>query len=263
LLQESPASSLSPIHSEIYLEKLEGIQFLSHFVPDAPGSWDRLCESRVGVVGAKSLKGPVETILVSMGIRQVAKFEVASLNRPKTFKPGALVNFLKGVDFLIACQDEPAFSFFETVNAVCLNARKPWLHLAIEGTKALLGPTFIPYQSACYVCYGKRLASNAPDLQTHLAYRRHLENELESGNEGEFLPLWTALAAQAAMEISRNLSGFAPPTTIGRIYEIPATSPVAVGHDVLRLPRCPACRPKRPPREAWDSTSPSTDNGNH
>lgn len=265
LLQESPASSLSPAHSEVPFQKMGGIQFFSHFVSDAPGSWDKLRQFRVGVVGAKSLKDLVQSSLGSMGIEQMVKIGLSSIHpKSKTLQSRALVNFLKSVDLLVACQDAPARPFFEMVNTACLEAGKPWLHLAIEGTTALLGPTFIPHQSACYVCFSKRLASNVPDLEAHLAFQKQMEIQPDySGNEGEFQPLWVALAAQAAMEIGRNLSGYAPPSTIGRFYEIPSTSPAAVGHDVLRLPRCPACKPRRSPREAWDSTSPVNNNGNH
>ena len=131
------------------------------------------------------------------------------------------------------------------------------MHLALVGTTALLGPTFIPYQSACYVCYDKRIASNVSDLEDYLTYRKQLEESPASSNEGVFLPLWSVLAGQAAMEAARVISAFAPPKTIGRFYEIQVTSPGAVGHDVLRLPRCSACNPSGPKREAWDSTSPS------
>ncbi|MCF8719465.1 TOMM precursor leader peptide-binding protein [Nitrospina gracilis] len=264
LLQQSLAPSLDSAPSGAFHQGNGEIQFFSHFVSDAPGSLDKLQQSRVGVVGAKSLKDSVETSLFSVGIEQVIKIGISSANpESKTLQSRALMNFLKGVDFLIACQDAPAYSFFEIVNAACLEAKKPWLHLAIEGTKALLGPTFIPHQSACYVCFDKRLASNVPDLETHAAYQKQLAAQPHSSNEGVFQPLWSVLAAQAAMEVSRNLSGYAPPVTIGRFYEMPSTSPVAVGHDVLRLPRCPACNPKRPRHEAWDSTSPVKNNGNH
>ncbi|CCQ89661.1 hypothetical protein NITGR_150029 [Nitrospina gracilis 3/211] len=264
LLQQSLAPSLVSTQTEAPPQRNSEIQFISHFVSDAPGSLDQLQHSRIGVVGAKSLKDCVESSLLSIGIDQVVKIGISSTDpESKTLQSRALMNFLKGVDFLIACQDAPAYSFFEIINSACLEVRKPWLHLAIEGTKALMGPTFIPHQSACYVCYDKRMASNVPDLEIHVAYQKQLAVQPHSGNEGVFQPLWSTLAAQAAMEVSRNLSGFAPPATIGRFYEIPSTSPVTVGHDVLRLPRCPACKPNRPRHEAWDSTSPAKENGNH
>jgi hypothetical protein len=57
------------------------------------------------------------------------------------------------------------------------------------------------------------------------------------------------------LEVARIISGFAPPKTIGRLYEFEATTPLVEGHDVLRLPRCPACNLKQPKREPWDILS--------
>jgi bacteriocin biosynthesis cyclodehydratase domain-containing protein len=115
-----------------------------------------------------------------------------------------------------------------------------------------MGPTIIPHQSACYVCYDKRRASNAPELQDYLAYQNQAEL---SENEGFSSPLWSTLAEQVTLEVARIISGFAPPKTIGRMYEFETTTPLVEGHDVLRLPRCPACNLKEPKREAWDLIS--------
>jgi hypothetical protein len=50
----------------------------------------------------------------------------------------------------------------------------------------------------------------------------------------------------------RLLTGFTPPTTIGRFYEFNAVSPVATSHDVLRVPRCESCGRRRTLAAAWD-----------
>jgi hypothetical protein len=55
--------------------------------------------------------------------------------------------------------------------------------------------------------------------------------------------------------VARIISGFAPPKTIGQLYEFEATTPLVEGHDVLRLPRCPACSLNQPKREPWDLIS--------
>ena len=53
----------------------------------------------------------------------------------------------------------------------------------------------------------------------------------------------------------RIVTGFAPPATIGRFYELDAASPMRIGHDVLKVPRCPACGSARPAREPWDGAA--------
>jgi hypothetical protein len=99
------------------------------------------------------------------------------------------------------------------------------------------------------------MASNASELQDYLAYQKQNNSGRPSKNEGFLNPLWSTLAEQVTLEVARIISGFAPPKTIGRLYEFEATTPLVEGHDVLRLPRCPACNLKEPKREAWDLIS--------
>jgi bacteriocin biosynthesis cyclodehydratase domain-containing protein len=116
----------------------------------------------------------------------------------------------------------------------------------------LLGPTIIPYQTACYTCYDRRVRSQADDLRGFIAYRdrvTQLDGEID---EGMLSALGSVLAGQVALEAARLLAGFAPPVTVGRFYEFSVLQPEATGHDVLRVPRCPSCRKGEPLREAWD-----------
>jgi bacteriocin biosynthesis cyclodehydratase domain-containing protein len=126
--------------------------------------------------------------------------------------------------------------------------------VSMEGTSAYLGPTVIPHQSACYICYERRVSSNIAELDNHLAYRNQLASSESPGNEGLLPGLISVIAGQVALEVVRLITGFAPPKTIGRFYEFDATSPTVVGHEVLRVPRCPACISRNPKMEAWDST---------
>jgi hypothetical protein len=90
--------------------------------------------------------------------------------------------------------------------------------------------------------------SHEADLDGFAAYRAHAR----AADEGMLAPLRAALASEAALEAARILAGFGPPATVGRFYELDARTPERVGHDVLKVPRCPSCGRGRPPREAWD-----------
>ena len=76
---------------------------------------------------------------------------------------------LHWADFLIACQESEALHFFETINRLCLQSCTRWMRVSIEGTTAFLGPTLIPYQTACYNCYQRRVESNLPDYKDYSA----------------------------------------------------------------------------------------------
>ena len=252
VLQEGMVSPPPPLTPDTLIENESLVQFFSHYVLDPVGTLALLHQARVALIGSDSIRNRVQQGLRNMGFGSLT--EVRDLNE-KTNPSERLkevTNQLKEVDILIACQDTTDFRFFETVNEACLESQTRWMHVSISGTKGLMGPTIIPRQSACYVCYDKRRASNSSELQGYLAYQ---EQAGPSKNEGVLSPLWSTLAEQVTLEVARIISGFAPPKTIGRLYEFEATTPLVAGHDVLRLPRCPACNLIEPKREAWDMIS--------
>jgi len=209
------------------------LRFLGHFVPNAAAAQAALLKARVAVVGDCPLAAETASALGSLGIATSGQ---------------AAVGDLPDADFVVACQESPGFAFFDAVNGVCLERGTRWLRVAVLGTTAHLGPTIVPYESCCYTCFDLRVRSHEPDLDGFAAYRAHPG----AADEGALAPLRAALAAEAALEAARILTGFAPPATIGRFYEIGARTPDRVGHDVLKVPRCPRCGRGRPPREPWD-----------
>ena len=254
VLQEGVVSPPPPLTPENLKENETLVQFFSHYVLDPVGTLALLHKARVALIGSDSITSRIHKGLLGMGFGSL--IEIEGLSAKTAYDPTQLhkevIGQLKEVDFLIVCQDTTDHRFFQTLNAVCHETGTRWMHVAISGTKGLMGPTIIPHQSACYVCYDKRVASNASELQSYLAYQKQTEL---SKNEGFLNPLWSTLAEQVTLEVARIISGFAPPKTIGRLYEFEATTPLVEGHDVLRLPRCPACNLKQPKREPWDLLS--------
>ena len=254
VLQEGEVSPPAPLTQDNLVENENLVQFFSHFVLDPVGTLALLHKARVVLMGSDSIKNRIQQSLLGMGFSSLS--EIKDLSKKTTYDPSQLhkevVGQLKGVDFLVVCRDKADHRYFETLNAACIETGTRWMHVSISGTKGIMGPTIIPQQSACYVCYDKRMASNVSELNSYLAYQKQIEL---SKSEGFLSPLWSTLAEQVALEMARIVSGFAPPKTIGRLYEFEATTPEAEGHDVLRLPRCPACNLKDPKREAWDLLS--------
>ena len=253
VLQEGIISQ-RPLTPEKLIANDSQVQFFSHFVLDPASTLSLLRKARVALIGSDSLTSRIHKSLLGMDFDSLVKIE--GLSEKTAYDSSQLhkevISQLEEVDFLIACQDTADYRFFQTINTACLETQTRWMHVAISGTKGLMGPTIIPQQSACYVCYDKRLASNASELQGYLAYQKQTN---PSTNEGSLNPLWSTLAEQVTLEATRIISGFAPPQTIGRLYEFEATTPLVEGHDVLRLPRCPACNLKKPKREPWDLLS--------
>jgi ribosomal protein S12 methylthiotransferase accessory factor len=65
-------------------------------------------------------------------------------------------------DLMVAAQDYPNITFFETVNKICFNKKKPWLRVSFDDNIGFLGPLVIPGQTSCYNCCQLRLVTNSP-----------------------------------------------------------------------------------------------------
>jgi bacteriocin biosynthesis cyclodehydratase domain-containing protein len=202
------------------------LRFLAHFMTDAAAAQATLLKARVAVAGDRVLAAEIEAALGSLGIGSA--------------EPAA-------ADFVIACEERPGFAFFDAFNDVCLDHGTRWLRVAVHGTTAQLGPTFVPHETCCYTCFDLRVRSHEADLDGFAAYRGHAD----AADEGLLAPLRVAIAAEAALEAARILTGFGPAATVGRFYELDARTPERVGHDVLKVPRCPSCG-RKPRREPWD-----------
>lgn len=222
------------------------LRFLGHFVPDAPSAQGRLAKARVGLVGSSDLKHAVLSAIDSTGVGAISE-----LAAPATWSSKDLSE-VANLDLIVACEEAPAFSFFEAVNRACLATGNRWLRVAISGTSAQLGPTVVPNQTACYTCFDLRLRTHQPELEGYIAYRAHLDRLGSGADEGKSTPLWLVVAGQAGLEVVRLLIGFSPPVTIGRFYELSASSPLTTAHDVFKVPRCPSCGRRRTFSEAWD-----------
>lgn len=253
LLQEGNVPPPAPLESEDLKKHDNIIQFLSHYVSNPVGSFALLKSAKVAVTGSHSLKTSIQNSLYDNGISPSPDIQTV-LDTQSNDIDSRLTDSIKNLDYLIVCQETPDPKLFKKINSVCLENGVRWIRVALEGTKAFLGPTVIPHQSACFICYERRVSSNISELDNHLAYKDHLSRSEPLSNEGFFPALNSVVGAQVALEVVRLITGFVPPKTIGRFYEFDATSPAVFGHDVLRLPRCPACISKNPKMEAWDST---------
>jgi bacteriocin biosynthesis cyclodehydratase domain-containing protein len=79
----------------------------------------------------------------------------------------------------------------------------------------------------------------------HYAPYMLYEQQLRAGHTppavGTLRPFQRLLGELAAVEAVKLLTRFSPPTTVGRLYTLDLLTLEARHHDVLKLPRCPAC----------------------
>ncbi len=218
-----------------------------------------LSRAQIALLGSTELSDAIAAALASMGITAVQRIAPPapdSRTPPGEHLAALADNKLTPDTMLVVPQETPGYSHFEAINTFCLRRNLRWMHVAVEGTTALVGPTVIPYQTACYTCYDLRVRSNTRDVQGFLAYRRQLADNLENGSTipdfGVLIPFWSMIAGHVALEIARIMTGFEAPATIGRCFEVSTLTPAITQHTVLRVPRCPSCNVSPPAQRAWD-----------
>ena len=128
---------------------------------------------------------------------------------------------------------------------------------ACEGLVARIGPFVIPGVTPCLECLNARLLSHAgaEELSCFRAYRLRHCHVLEAGRPTH--PIFrNAVAGFLALELSQIILN-KPPQTLGGVVEFAMTEGTVSRRSVLKVPRCPACRVAKPPRNAWNASFPS------
>jgi bacteriocin biosynthesis cyclodehydratase domain-containing protein len=154
---------------------------------------------------------------------------------------------------LIAALESFDPQLLEAVNDAALAARRPWLLVQQRGAaEGLVGPLFVPGHTACYMCMEGRLRANTALVAEYDALREYLRLQCASGRPwGGLAPHGEILAGIAAAEVVKHITGFAPPRLAGRFCSVNWFTWSTELHDVLRVPRCPFCRPPRVETFPW------------
>ncbi len=220
-------------------------QFFSHYTQNPNGMVSALTQTRLAIIGDGQLKNSIKTAAAKNQIQSITDFSIDDLNNS-----GFETN-LKNLDLVVACSKNPDYSFFEKINELCLKTGTRWMRVTIEGTSAFVGPTIIPFQTACFHCYSKRALSNSIDPEGLTAYQEHFQENEMPKSEGTLPTFIDLIGNTAILDLVRLITGFAAPATVGRLLELKPENYSSQGHDILRLPRCKVCRPQGSRQQVW------------
>ncbi len=145
----------------------------------------------------------------------------------------------EGDRHLVVTAESPVLSRFHAANKLALASGITWTAATIDGTEAMIGPTFIPGQTACYTCFELRLEAN---LVEYDAYCHHRDFSLTvPGRPRRHVGAVLDLAAgYLGYDLFRLLT-LGHGLTQGRYIRLNLTYGAVELNDVLRLPRCPDC----------------------
>jgi zeaxanthin glucosyltransferase len=129
------------------------------------------------------------------------------------------------VQLAISATDQWSADLDDRVDAAAHQARVQWTSIRRMNWEVEVGPTVIPYQSACSLCFWSRreAVASRPDVLSGPSFN------LAVGVD------WLAL------EGLKLLSGFGEAVTIGHLMVFNPMSMSLTRHRVLRRPNCPRC----------------------
>lgn len=193
---------------------------------------ERLTRSRVEVWGTSACAAELARLLASAG---------AVAMRSDAPAPAAA-----GVDLIVAAPAPEEVDALPVVNARRLEDGIPWLSvLPHDGRVTLVGPLFVPGQTACHACFlVRRAATSGYEEDFSAVHSRPVAAPMPDAIG--------VVAAGLAVLVSLRWLAARDPTLPGVAFAFEANGdPTLTRHRVLRVPRCPDCGPAAAPANPW------------
>jgi bacteriocin biosynthesis cyclodehydratase domain-containing protein len=145
-------------------------------------------------------------------------------------------------DFVLGCVEPGLSALTGAINRACLAQRTPWASATVTAFEGVVGPTVIPYETACFRCYQARAIACAEDPVEALGELRAQEAErTDRSAVRENLAFGAGIVGNLlALQAFQALTGLRP-RTAGRILTIDLLSTAMTERVVLRKPWCEAC----------------------
>lgn len=144
--------------------------------------------------------------------------------------------------FLVAVDPDCGGVLLESINAQSIVNRRPWMLVGAWNRRLLVGPIFVPGETACYDCYRTRLASHRAHLEAFRALDVWRRTREEIGSSEPLLPALAELtAAHVALELFHFAADFQPARTVGRVLVYQPADAALTIESVLRVPWCRSC----------------------
>lgn len=149
------------------------------------------------------------------------------------------VRLVPGGDVTVVVTDDYLRSDLAVWNAHSLNSGHPWLLVRPIGIETLIGPMFVPGQTACWDCLAQRLRGHRR-VEEYVARRNGIESPIGPPPAGIHSTLHAALG-EAATEITRWIGTAGKSTLLDRLVATNILTLERAHHILTRRPQCPSC----------------------
>ena len=216
-------------------------------------------ESRLSIVGEGDLAVSIARQAVRVGIGRVTGINLKDGRRIGEENPDVSFN-QAGIDLLdersislaieqekpsliVVAADRAEPSLLKWMNELTQRLRISLLYCEISGTEGVIGPFVLPGQTACLMCQHLRVTRNLDFYQEYRSWEKWVTTDgaRSRAQTGSLSPFTEMVAGMASLEVFKHVSSFHEPETYGKFLTVNALSYEITSHEVLRVPRCPAC----------------------
>lgn len=158
-------------------------------------------------------------------------------------------------DLVVLCSDAMSLAPYDITNEACIRHKTRWVSARIDRSRGIIGPFVVPEQTPCFLCFELRSRANSEHPGDHEAIYRHWKNIDGISDDWPIIPPFAGVVGNyLALDIQRVLAGNQLSMFLGRMFHVDFQTFESRFHDILKLPRCPACSRERgrPLTRIWD-----------
>jgi len=177
--------------------------------------------------------------------------EILSYQSPESISDEDIEQLFEESDFVIAAFDELLTARLHVVNRVALEAEKPWASIYVDGSEGVVGPIYVPGDTACYNEFEQQAFAVSGFLKKEvLTYYDHLAGKTAASVGVSLPPFIDIVSGQLTSGVLAYLAS-GRSFLVGRAIRNDFERMAVDYEDIHRIPRCPACAPFRPFRHVF------------
>lgn len=225
----------------------ETARFLADIGLEEEAAARQLAGARIGIAGDTLAARLIGTSLERFGAGCVSRFGAArgadAGPPPLEVSKAALFVAAEELDLIIVAVDKAMLSARHWANQAALKAGCAAIFADVSALEAIVGPTVLPGETACYTCFRMRHLATSDNFAEVMAHERHLDSLNDPVAERSGFPGLAEMAAGAAVaEAVRFLFPPLSPWLANGVLRIDPLVLAFERHEVLRQPDCPHCR---------------------